>query len=239
MREYGNMKGGQTGHAMEIIYYEDGSRDFLTPVDAMGDSDEVRERRAQRNVVQARLGNSMMPGAFAKTERATDPETGREYVVKEGIEKRKGGPRKKSFEAAPPEIAKPVAVGCLLGNSDLHKNNVITTEGGMYGKAVLIDHDFFGRDASIAAATADWASPGRYMDQVAVDVYNRRDNINAEGLSEENKEQINQNFKKSLYLAAGSAKYGDVQNVPAELVRRYEETEDRDEGIAAMPDVIP
>jgi len=180
----------------------------------------------------------MMPGAFAKTERATDPDTGREYVVKEGIKKRKGGPRKKSFGPSPAGIAKPVAVGCLLGNSDLHKNNVIITEGGRYGKAVLIDHDFFGRDVSTALMTADWASPGNFTEQVAVDIYNKRDDINAEGLSEENKAQINKNFKRELYYAASRA--GErVQNVPAELVRIYEETEDRDEGIAAMPDVIP
>jgi len=203
----------------------------------MGESPEARERRAQRNVVQARLGNSMMPGAFVKTERATDPDTGEEFIVKEGIEKRKSGPKRRTYDTPPRSISEPVALGCLLGNADLHKNNVIITEGAMYGDAVIIDHDFFGGDAIVSMFEARWAAPMDYMEQVAIDVYNRRDNIDAEGISQQAKEQINQNFKRYLYLAA----YGrnDVQNVPAELVRRYEETDGKKEGIAAMPDVIP
>jgi hypothetical protein len=237
MRDYGIMKGGQTGHAMEIITYEDGSRDFLTPLDAMG-SGQQAERRAQRNIVQARLGNSMMPGAFARTERATDPDTGEEFVVKEGVEKRKGGPKRSTYGPAPRSISEPVALGCLLGNADLHMNNVIVTDGATYGESVIIDHDFFADDLSVALANADWASPGNFVEQVAVDVYNNRDNINPEGIAQEDKAQINQNFKESLYRAAGKAKDGNLRNYPAKLMRLYEEAEDREEVIAAMPDVI-
>jgi len=238
LRDYGIMKGGQTGHAMEIITYEDGSRDFLTPLSAMGGGRKA-ERRAQRNVVQARLGNSIMPGAFAKTERATDADTGEEFIVKEGVEKRKGGPKRSTYGLAPPEIGRPVAAGCLLGNGDLHINNVIVTEGATYGESVIIDHDFFGDDLMVAFSSAGWASPENYIGQVAVDAYNNRDNIDAEGITDDDKEQINQNFKESLYRAAREAKDGNLRNYPAELMRLYEEADGRSEGIAAMPDVIP
>lgn len=188
-REAGFRGGNTTGDEMEILRYQDGSRDFAIPVDAYpGTTGVVRSpAEAKRHNRQSPRVINELGGTAAKTRVVEDPESGDEYIVKEGLE---GGVTsaftrgEKSLEdegADPDELAesaeRTMAAAYFTGNSDLHGGNLfIDAERNEYA---VIDFDSGGYQRGAAAQFGQrqvndisrYSSPGGLGAGNTVDVY--------------------------------------------------------------------
>ena len=167
-REAGGQGGNTTGDEMEILEYQDGSRDFAIPVDAYerattGVVDSVAE--AVHNNETAPIIINELGGSAAQTEIVEDDD-GREYIVKEGID----GETMSSFSMGDADAAvtdqidedefkesaaKTMAAAYFTGNGDLHGGNMMVDPEE--NELSIIDFDSGGYD--------------RYTDVLDIDRY--------------------------------------------------------------------
>lgn len=170
-RESGGEGGNTTGDEMEILEYQDGTRDFATPVDAynrattgvVNSTDEAVENNTLSPIVINELG-----GRAAQVELVTD-DTGEEYLVKEGLE----GATVKSWtrgnadldvdeEAIKESAKKTMAAAYFVGNADLHGGNLFVDEEN--DEYAIIDHDSAGEDRYSGVLGMDrFSSPNGVM----------------------------------------------------------------------------
>lgn len=142
--------GNTTGDQMEVLDMPDGSRQFAIPVNAYNriTTGVVRgPDEAVQNNLNAPKAIEALGGHAATTEVVQDPETGDDYIVKEGIPGYDvSEARKQGIDVAPGyrEDAKAtLAAAWFIGNGDLHYGNMRIAEDG---RLVVIDHDSAGSD---------------------------------------------------------------------------------------------
>lgn len=146
-REYGIDGGNTTGDEMQVLEYADGSIDFAIPTEAYeqtttgvvdGKYEAIINNRDSPKVIEA-LG-----GSTCKT-RIVEDESGKEHIVKEGLE----GQELEGIGWEEPELDDPAAesgvetlsAAYFVNNKDLHPSNLFYTEDG---EVAVIDHDSSG-----------------------------------------------------------------------------------------------
>jgi len=158
-RESGGKGGNTTGDEMDILEYEDGSRDFATPVNAYRDIStgvvSSPERAVENNQIGPILINQL-GGNAAQTDVIED-ESGERHIVKEGIEgetvsdyrlRGKNYTRDEDIDTEEfrESASETMAAAYFTGNMDLHGGNLIINaeENAMY----VIDFDSGGYDGT-------------------------------------------------------------------------------------------
>jgi hypothetical protein len=202
-RESGGTGGNTTGDDMEVLEYQDGSKDYATPVDAYNDistgvvrnsAEAVRNNRTAPKIIN-KLG-----GSAAQTKIIENSE-GREYIVKEGIE----GETVSEFSpvSSPVEISdtlrksatETMASAYFTGNEDLHGGNMIVSDNG--DEVTIIDFDSGGY----------LQLPGVGYEVNSMDTYTTPPGI------ELDYQEVNESiYEKAIDIREGNIDIGDIED---------------------------
>jgi len=142
-RDAGIEEGKTKASEMEILIAEDGTRTFATPVSAYDNTTtgvvDSAEEAVENNIENPKVMDAF-GGNAADTAIVTDPESGDEYIVKEGIEGETVRASRTNLmdDDLLDDAADTYAAAYLSGNADLHGGNVVVTEDEEF---VVVDHD--------------------------------------------------------------------------------------------------